>query len=229
MSEVVEQEKELKEQALTIVQRATLVKITDQASYDDASKLLLEEIVPFRKRWQEYWSPVKASAWNAYKAIMGKISEMDEPAERAERAVKAEIKRWDEAQDKIRQEAQRRAQEEAEKEAAEERLRAAIVAEEAGASDAEVKAIVDSPIAVVADPVAPTYERARGLSKREHWIAVVTNFYDLVKAASKDKSLLPYLQVNQSALNKRASADKSTLNIPGVIAKDDAIISARGR
>ena len=229
MPEVIEQENELKQQALTVVERAKLVRITDQPSYDSATDLLLNEIVPFRRKWADYWKPLTGAAWDAYKKIQAKFKEGDDPAEIAERAVKAEIRKWDDTQEKIRQEQQRLAQEAAEREAEEERLRAAIVAEEAGATESEVAAIVDTPLAVVAEPVAPTYQRASGISKRENWKAKVTNFHDLVKAAAKDKSLLAYLQVNESALNSRAKADKSTLAIPGVIAYNDSIVSARGK
>ena len=222
-----EQEQELKQEGLTVVERAMLVKITDQLSYDYACELLQETIIPFRKRWSAYWEPLKSSAYRSYKAILDKFKEGDDPAETAERAVKAEIRKWDDAQERIRAELQRKAQEEAEKAAEEERLQAAIVAEESGASDAEVQAIVEVPIAAVAPPVERTYTRATGVSKRENWKAVVKDFHALVKAAAKDKSLLAYLEANQSALNARAKADRQTLNIPGVVPWNDAVVSAR--
>lgn len=229
MPEIVEQEQELKQEALTIVQRATLVKITDQPSYDSACDLLQKEIIPFRKRWQEYWKPLTGAAWDAYKKIQAKFKEGDDPAEMAERAVKTEIRKWDDEQVRIEQERQRKAQEEAEKAAEEMRLRAAIVAEEAGASETEVSAIVDAPVAVVAEPVAPSYQRTSGISKRENWKCKVNDLHALVKAAAKDKNLLAYLEPNQRALDARAKADRQTLNLPGCVAWNDAIVSARGK
>jgi hypothetical protein len=227
--EIVEQEQELKQQALTIVQRAAVVKIIDQQTYDGATDLLLREIIPFRKKWAEYWKPLTSAAWDAYKKVQARFKEGDEPAEIAERNVKAEIRRWDDEQIRIEQERQRAAQEAAEKAAEEERLRAAIVAEEAGASDAEISAIVDAPVAVVAEPVQPAYQRTSGIGRRSNWKAKVTDLHALVKAAAKDRSLLPYLEANQRALDARAKADQKTLNIPGVIAYDDSVVSARSR
>jgi hypothetical protein len=229
MPEIVEQEQELKQQALTVVQRAILVKIVDQGTYNDATKLLLEEIVPFRKKWKLYWDPVRESAYSAYKAILNKIAEIDGPLEIAERQVKAEVRRWDDEQIRIEQERQRQAQEEAEKAAEEERLRAAIVAEQSGASDAEVSAIVDAPVAVVAEPVQPAYQRVSGISRRENWKAQVKDFGALVRAAARDKSLLVYLEPNQRALDARAKADRQTLSIPGIVPYDSGIISARSK
>lgn len=225
----VEQEQELQQEALTIVQRAALVKIKDQESYDFACGLLQKDIIPFRKKWAEYWAPIKNAAWGSYKQIMAKIQQYDEPAEKAERIVKDEIRRWDDEQDRIRADQQRKAQEEAEKAAEEERLHAAIVAEESGATQAEVSAIFETPMAVVAPPVVPTYTKSAGISKRSNWKAKVTDLHALVKAAAKDKSLMAYLEPNQTALNNRAKADQKTMNIPGVIPYDDAVVAARGK
>jgi hypothetical protein len=229
MPEVVTQEQELKQQALTVIERAKIVKIQDQPSYDAATSLLLNEIIPFRKRWKEYWEALRIPAYAAYQGILNKFNEGDKPAEAAERTVKSEIRRWDDEQERIRQELQRKAQEEADRQAEEERLQAAIVAEEAGASEQEVSEIVEAPVVAVAPPVQATYAKATGISGRDNWKAKVTDLHALVKAAAKDKSLLPYLEANESALNARAKADKQTLNIPGVVAWNDKIISGRAR
>ncbi len=229
MPEVIEQEVELKQEALTVIQRAQLVKITDQPSYDSATSLLLDEIIPWRKKWAAYWNPITTTAYTVWKGLKEKFNEGDAPAEAAERQVKQEIRRWDDEQERIRQELQRKAQAEAEREAEEERLRAAIVAEESGASEQEIATIVDAPVAVVAAPVQATYAKVSGISKRDNWKAKVTDLHALVKAAAKDKSLLPYLLPNDQALNARAKADKQTLNLPGVVAYNDSVISGRSR
>lgn len=229
MESVVTQEAELKQQALTVTERAKLVKISDQDTYDAATSMLLQEIIPFRKRWKDYWETLRVPAYAAYQGILSKFNEGDRPAEAAERQVKAEIRRWDEEQQKILEERQRQAQAEAERQAEEERLHAAIVAEESGATDQEVASIVDAPVAVVAAPVQPTYAKAAGVSKRDNWKAKVTNMKDLVKAVAAGKVPLEYLLPNEQALNARAKADKQTLNIPGVIAWNDSIVSGRTR
>lgn len=229
MESVVTQEAELKQQALTVTERAKLVKISDQDTYDAATSMLLQEIIPFRKRWKDYWETLRVPAYAAYQGILSKFNEGDRPAEAAERQVKAEIRRWDEEQQKILEERQRQAQAEAERQAEEERLHAAIVAEESGATEQEVASIVDTPVAVVAAPVQPTYAKASGVSKRDNWKAKVTNMKDLVKAVAAGKVPLEYLLPNEQALNARAKADKQTLNIPGVIAWNDSIVSGRTR
>lgn len=229
MSEVIEQEQELKQQALTVTERAKLVKISDQDTYDAATSMLLQEIIPFRKKWKDYWEGLRVPAYAAYQGILNKFNEGDKPAAEAERQVKSEIRRWDDEQERLRQEEQRKAQAAAEAAADEERLRAAIVAEESGASDEEVSSIVDAPVVAVAAPVAPTYAKASGVSKRDNWKAKVTDMKALVKAVAAGKVPLEYLQPNDQALNARAKADKQTMNIPGVVAWNDSIISGRSR
>jgi hypothetical protein len=228
-SAVVEKESELKQQALTVVQRATLVKITDQTSYTQATDLLLNEIMPFRKRWADYWKPLTGAAWDAYKKVQGKFKEGDDPAEQAERVVKQAIAVWDQEQARIQQERQREAQREAERQAEEDRLRAAIVAEEAGASEQEVAAIVDTQIVAVAQPVMPTYQKTSGVSVRSNWQAKVVDLKALCRAVGAGKVPAEYIQPNMSALNARAKADRSTLNLPGVIAFDNPVVAGRGK
>lgn len=226
---VIEQEQELKQEALTVTQEAALVKIVDQESYNSATYLLLERIIPFRKKWFSYWETLRVPAYAAYKGIMDKFNEGDKPAESAERMVKAEIRRWDDQQARIQQELQRKAQEEAEAQEREERLKAAVLAEQSGATAEEVDAIVESPVAVVAAPVEPTYQKALGVSGRDNWKCRVTSIKDLCKAVAAGKVPVTYVLPNESVLNARAKADRETLNIPGCVAYNERIISGRGR
>src|SRR5271157_166216 len=229
MPEVIEQEQELKQEALTVTQKAALVKITNQVSYDSATALLLEQIIPFRKRWKEYWEGLRKPAYAAYQAILDKFNEGDKPAEQAERQVKSEIRRWDDEQERIRQELQRKAQEEAERKEQEERLAAAVIAEESGATEEQVNEIVSAPIVAVAAPVAPTYQQASGVSKRDNWKCRVRDIKKLCAAIGKGQVPVNYVEPNLTALNARAKADKETMNIPGCQAYNEPVISGRTR
>jgi hypothetical protein len=222
-------ENEIKQEALTVVEQAKIVKITDQPSYDNACSLLLDQIKPFRKRWNEYWESVKAPAWAAYKAIQEKFNEGDRPLEAAERQVKIEIARWDAEQERIRQEAQRRAEEEVRRAEEEERLRVATLAEQSGASANEVDAIVDAPIVTVAPLVQPTYQKASGINTRENWKARVVDMKKLCAAIGKGQVPITYVLPNDSVLNARAKADKATLNIPGIAPYNEPIVAGRSR
>jgi hypothetical protein len=233
---IAEQEQELTQQALTIVERAKAVVIRDQPSYDAACALLLDHIKPFRSKWKAYWygsdsvpGPVKL-AYRSYQSLLDKFNAADEPAEIAEKAVKAATVKWEQDQERARQELQRKAQEEEERRAEEERDRAAIVAENAGASEEEVKAIVEAPVLAVAAPVAPTFTRAPGMNKpRDNWKCIVKDIKKLCAAVAKGIVPPTYVEPNQVTLDARARADKQTLNIPGCVPFNDPIASARRR
>lgn len=220
-------EMELREE-LTIVQ-ASIVKIVDQQSYNAATELLLKRILPFRKRWKEYFEELRKPAYETYQAVLRKFKEGDEPAERAERAVKSEIGRWDAEQERIKQEAQRKAQEEAERKEAADRAAEAVFMEEMGATEEEVQAVVTAPSVAVAAPVEDAYERTSAISKRANWKCRVTDMKALCKAIGAGKVPVNYVLPNESVLNARARADGETLNIPGCKAFNDPVISGRSR
>lgn len=222
-------EQEIKQEALTVVEQAKIIKITDQKSYDHACSLLLDQVKPFRKRWEEYWESVKQPAYQAYRAVLNKFNEGDAPLEAAERQIKGEIARWDTEQERIRQQLQRQAEEDARKAEEEERLRVATLAEESGATEEQVMEIVNAPVMAIAPPVAPTYQRASGMSTRENYKARVVDMKKLCAAIGKGTVPITYVLPNESVLNARAKADKNTLNIPGVVPYNDPIVSGRTR
>lgn len=229
MTEVMIAEDELKQESLTIVERAKIVKIVDQPSYDAACSLLLDGIKPFRKRWEEYWSSPKKLAYSAYKSILDKFTEGDAPLELAEKQVKAALAVWTTEQERKRQELQRQAEAEARRVEEEARANAAAVAEDSGASEEEVQAIVDTPVMVTAQPVEPTFQKASGVSVKEVWSARVIDIKKLCAAIAKGTVPVSYIEPNMTALNQRARADRATLNVPGVIAVKDSVVAGRVR
>jgi hypothetical protein len=225
----VDEEKELQSQALTVVQRAKAIVVFDQASYDAAADLLTGTIKPLRARWLEYWNPLRDAAYKSYKGILDKFNEADKPLELAERQVKAEIARWDLEQERIRQEEQRKAQMEAERVDRERRLAEAVEAEQAGAPEEMVSSILNTQPVVVAPVVEPTYQKASGIARRDNWKCKVENLKELCKAIGAGKVPVEYVLPNESALNARARADKSTMNLPGCKAYNESVISGRSR
>lgn len=219
-------ESELKEQALTVTQRAKIVKIQDQQSYDSAASLLADEIKPLRKRWADYWRGADKEtgplslAYRAYDSLIDKFNQGEKPLKEAEDAVAMAIRRWDAEQVRLREERQRQAQLKAEEYARVEAAKQAEFAEMAGASEQEVQAIASAPIAVVAPPVEATYDRRPGLTRKLSWKAKVTDIKKLCAAIGKGLAPTTFVEPNESALNARANSDKSAMNIPGVVAYD---------
>jgi len=219
---------------LTQIAMSGSVKITSQKTYDEAALFLLKTVQPFRKRWKDYWAPLKEAAHEAHRAVVAKFNEGDEPAKRAEDAIKAEIRRWDDEQERIKQELQAKAQREAELREAADRAAQAAFAEEEGAME-EAQAVVNAPSVAVAEPVPDTYQKITGISKRANWKCRVLSVSKLCKAIGDGKlkfakeDELKIAAFFETLLAKRAAAEKTTLNIPGVQAYDDPIISGRPR
>ena len=222
-------EEVIKQEALTVVEQAKVVRIVDQPTYESACSLLLDQIKPFRKRWAEYWEQPKTMAYQAYKTILGKFQEGDEPLARAEAQVKAEIAKWDQEQERIRQELQRKAEEEARKAEEERRINEAAVAEDSGATDEEVEAIMSTPVVAVAPPVAATYQKAAGVSTRENWKCRIVDIKKLCLAVAKGQVPVTYILPNEAALNARARADKGTMAVPGVVPYNDPTVTGRSK
>ena len=220
-------EQEIKQEALSVIERSKIVKITDQQTYNQATSLLLEQVMPFRKKWKAYWQVVKKPLKEAVEAVQAKFNEADEPLEKAEKAIKAELSRWELEQDRIQQELQRKAEKEAREREENDRIMEATLAEEEGATAEEVQAIVSAPVTVVAPPVERTYEKASGVSSRDNWKCRVTDIKALCKAIGAGKVPANYVLPNESVLNARAKADRQTLAIPGCVPWNDKVISGR--
>jgi hypothetical protein len=232
---VMPNEETIKQEALTVIERAKIVKIVDQDSYDQATALWIEVIKPLRKRWRDYWyggatdlGPIPL-AKKAHESLVSKFNAADEPLEAAEKQVKAEVNRWDQEQERKRQELQRQAEAAARKAEQDARAVAAAVAEEDGASEEEVEAMMSQPQTVVAPPVSPTYQKASGVSTRENYKARVTDIRKLALAVAKGQAPITYLEPNMTALNARAKADKLTMNVPGVVAYNDPTVAGRSK
>ena len=219
-------EQELKDETLSVIQRAKIVKIIDQESYNSAASLLADEIKPIRKRWSDYWrgadkqSGPLSLAYRAYDSLMEKFNQGEKPLKEAEDKLAMDLRRWDAEQARVREEMQRQAQLKAEEEAKIEAEKQSVFAEMGGASEEEVKAIASSPRQVVAAPVEPTYERRAGLTRKLSWKAKVVDLKKLCAAIGKGTVPTTFVVPNDTALNSRANSDRTTMNVPGVIAYD---------
>src|SRR5882762_4670896 len=205
-------------------QQPAMIKIVDQASYDRVALMLVKVIQPFRKRWAEYWKEPIGTAHAAHKAVLAKFKEGDERAGLLETAAKLEIRKWDDAQEAIRQERQRARQRAEEEREARERAAQAAFAEEEGAPPAEIEAIVSAPSIAVAEPVPETYQKVTGISRRDNYKCRVVDIKKLCAAIAKGTVPSNYVLPNEKVLNARASADKWTLNLPGCVPYNDATI-----
>jgi hypothetical protein len=184
------------------------------------------EVKSFKKQWTDFWEPLREKAYESYKGILDKLKEGTDPLDSAERQIKNALLTWDDQQRRLQEERQREAQRKAEEEEEARRAQLAFELEEADAPEEEIEQVVSAPIVAVAPPVE-TYQKASGISRRENWVCEVIDLKKLAKAVGAGKVPVDYILPNMTALNARAKADKSTMDVPGCKAKDNPIIAGR--
>lgn len=215
---------EVETKALTIVDQAKAVKVTDSATYT-AAGMLWKTIGDMIKEVKDTFDPICDAAHKAHKAAVEKRSKYLDPLTAAHKSVKGLMSAWDAEQDRIRLAEQRRLEEIARKEAEERALLEAIAAEEEakrnGATQEEAAqeaaAIIDEPVQVAPVVIPKAVPKMQGGPVyREIWSAECVDIVMLCRAVAEGKASRECVLPNMPTLNKMATALKSTMNIPGV-------------
>lgn len=219
---------ELETQALTWPEKARAVKIVDQQSYTTGAEMLVG-IKTLRKEIDATFDPAIEKAHQAHKAILASKRRVEEPLVTAERLLKDGIATFEHQQRELQRQAEAKARLESERLAQEERLRNAVAAEEMGAAPELVDEILEQPVMVAAPVVAPTYQRAAGVSSRESFSADVVNFNQLLVAVMQGKADISCIQPNMQVLNALARAQKRLFAVPGCRVVVSGVVSSRAR
>lgn len=161
----------------------------------------------------------------------------EEARREAERKAREERERIEaearETARKAKEEADRIAQEAAAAAAAGDQVKAdelAIQAENtatAGAAEAEAIAVAAELVVAAPVPIATAAPKIAGLSTRQNWKARLTDKMALIRFIAEHPEHQHLLDVNQSSINQLAKAQKEAMNLPGVEAYPDAVMSAR--
>lgn len=120
---------EVESKALTVVDQAKEVKITDAQSYTVAGNLW-KNIKDMMAEVANTFDPIIKKAHDSHKEALAQKAKFYAPLESAYKSVKGLMSKWDEEQEKIRLAEQRRLEEIARKAAEEQALLDAIAAEE---------------------------------------------------------------------------------------------------
>jgi len=104
---------------------------------------------------------------------------------------------------------------------------AAISTAEAGAVEARSIQMTADLVTAAPVPVASAAPKVSGLSTRKNWKARCVDKIALVRFVAANPTFLNLLDVNQSALNQMAKAQKDAMQIGGCEAYPDEVMSAR--
>jgi hypothetical protein len=205
----------VEEKALTIVDQAKAVTVTDAQTYTAAGSLW-KAIGDMIKEVEATFGPICDGAHKAWKTAVAKRDGFVNPLKEAQKSVKGLMSAYDTEQERLRREEQARLEAIARKEEEERRLAEAIAAEEAmkaqGATREEVAqetaAILETPV-TVAPVVLPkaTPKLQNGPIYRTIWKARIVN-----------EALIPrqYMTPDLVKINGVVRSLKGAANIPGV-------------
>jgi hypothetical protein len=208
-------EAKIKTESLSLVEKANLMMIIDDANLTIANQFLID-CRQMRKRIGEHCDPVIEQAHKAHKAAVRQKKIFEEPVIKAEQIIMPKITKYRSDQEQKRLAEEKRLREEAERKAQEEALAQAIEAEQSGAIEIADE-IMAAPVQFVA-PVVKDLPKMESVSEREVWSFDVVNI-----------NLLPkeFLIVDEKAIGRVVRAMKDKTNIPGVLVKCNKTLAVR--
>ncbi len=186
---------------------------------------LTKQIKLLQKKVEDYWEPMRATAYDAYQTVLGKKKEMIDPMKKAEKILKDKMAAFTIIQERERRkqeaELRRQAQEEAEK-----KLKEAVEAETSGdavmaeyaMAEAEVMAEAALSISIERQPA-----KTDGVSRTKSW--EITGIDESKVPISVGGAVIR--PVDEKAILRLIKASKGQIAIPGVEYKETYNISVR--
>ncbi len=210
----------VEEKAVSILDHARAVKVTDSATYT-AAGTLWKSIGDMIKEVKDTFDPICEAAHQAHKKAVEKRAKFLDPLTAAQKSVKGLMSAYDYAQELIRKAAQRRLEEIARKQAEEQALLDAIAAEEeakkSGATKEEAaqeaETIIEQPVYVAPVVIPKAVPKMQGGPVyRTIWKFSVT-----------DSTKIPreYLCIDTMKIGQIVRALKGQTNIPGIKAYEE--------
>lgn len=222
---------EVSKESSELAQQAASLAVTDAASQENASGLLLT-IAAMRKKIADTWKPMKDAAFKAHRIVCEKEKELDAPLLDAERRLKnaigafvAEQQRLArEHEEGLRRQERERAEAEAKAEAERLALEDAVSLASEGRMD-EAEAVMAHPLPVTPRyiapaPVAPAVAQVKGVSTREVW---------KFRIVDEEKIPREYLSVNESAIRAVVERTKGKIRIAGIETYSEQQVAASRR
>ena len=217
---------ELEIQVLAWPERAALMPVTDQLSYEGAANALLL-IKGLRDEVAETFDPICKATDAAHKEAVAQRKRHDLPLVQSEKLLKGALGAYGREQDRLRLIEEEKVNA-ARREAEAAQLRAQVEqAKRQGATQAEQDDIVTQPSVLPDVVLPPRVQAVAGVSTRENWKAEVVNLRWLCRAIANGKASVELVKPNMVALNQLARAQKTTLELPGVKAVCESVVSAR--
>lgn len=194
----------------TIEPYRTIATAEEAAQAADWLNTIAAEI----KQREAWFAPMKKAAHEAHKAITVREGDVIKPLRDSLAILRGGLSGYQREQERLGAiERARIAAEERQRED-DRRLAEAEALERAGESE-EAEAVIVAPVVHAPAPVVAP--KVAGVNFRETWKAEVVSKAALIKAAAANPALINLLDINQSACDALARAQKEHLNLPGVL------------
>jgi hypothetical protein len=199
---------------LLVAQRLEINNATD---YHHAGEFL-KEVKAAKKKFLDFFAPIKKKTYEAWKSIVARETEMVSPLDLAESSVKQKMLSYQRQEELKRRQEQQRLQAEADARAAKERER---LRKQAG--KLKTPELREQRLAEAEEIDAPLISlqtetpKIQGISTRKLWRARVDNKNKFVNAALDNENLMAFISIDESRLNKIAQATKGEVKYPGVV------------
>lgn len=205
----------VKKEAAAITVWANNLTVASNEDYKNAYAQIAV-IKNVRKRWSDYWLPLRDKAYATYKEVLGRLQEGTKTCDAAERRAKKIADDWRYEQERKAEEEQRRLQAIADEKARREKERlekeaAKLKTPEKKAERLEQAAEVIAPTITVAKPV-----EVKGVSVRITTKARLVDMSALIAAATPGSTAASLLEFNERAANAFARSTKGKVAIPGI-------------
>lgn len=218
------EEKKLEKEVSVVEKQAGDIVITNDAEYQYAGELT-KQVKAAQKKVEEYWEPMRASTYAAYKSVTDHKKDMLDPLKNAESILKKKISGY-----LVEVERKRKAEEEAlRKQAEEEMLKKMAEAEEA-AKKGDVEAVEYAMAeAEVMEQVAATAvvesqaTKVSGISQKKDW--KITKIDE--EKVPVDIAGIVIRPVDEKAIMNLIKSTKGKVKIPGVTFEETVNISVR--
>jgi hypothetical protein len=187
---------------------------------------IIKSIKAYRKGVAEVFDEICDRTYKSWKAATSQRKKFTDPADKAEKAIKLKVARFDEWERAEQAKEHQRMVDEQTAAAEQERLAEMKQLEEAGDLD-EAEALAEQPLEVLPVVKAPT-TKIEGKSISYRWYAEVTNLGEFLGFMAKEPRWQHLIRdFPMKELNKLAMAQEANFNIPGCEAKKKPIVSVR--
>ena len=225
----------LAHEALALVDRASALTISDEASYRNVAEFGLA-VKTMRKKIADFFKPHKERAHAAWRGLCTEEAKQLAPCDTAEATIKRKMLEFEAAERRRKEDERRRAEEAARKLEEDRRIQTAIEAEAAGDIE-EADAILEAPVVAPPPPrVLETVTKVEGVKYVSRWTfdaeeirieALIAHIAGVETLAHPE--LVALLAPNTTSIRSMVTALKSGFNVPGIKAYETKTAAFGGR